>query len=373
MTATALPGLQSIQGLNTGLQALNQQLPAVTRGVATLAQGGQALAQQGGQLTNGASAVADGAQQVNAGVQSLNQQLPALIQQVGALQQGLVQAQAGINQVNGGLTKASDYLTELAQAPLAKQAFVPQTVLASGKLKPALQAYEAENHRITNLMIILDVDPTSQAATKVIQHLQRDLQADVRATPLAQDRLVLGGQSSYTNDLQTLSNGDFLRTTVIMLIGIGLAMIFITRSFLEPLVIIGDLLMAYLTSMVLTQVLSRWLLHQPLLSWNTPFFTFIMVIALGVDYSIFLMMRYRDKRVRLDRVAAIKQAATEIGTVVISAVIILSGTFAAMMPSGILTLLQVAMGVIIGLLILLLTLPIVMPAYLSLTTRVSRS
>jgi RND superfamily putative drug exporter len=56
-----------------------------------------------------------------------------------------------------------------------------------------------------------------------------------------------------------------------------------------------------------------------------------------------------------------------IGAVVISAAIILGGTFAALMPSGVLTLIQVALAVIIGLIILVLIIPILIPAAIHLT------
>ena len=109
-------------------------------------------------------------------------------------------------------------------------------------------------------------------------------------------------------------------------------------------------------------------MHRSMLAWNTPFFSFIMLIALGVDYSIFLMTRYREidenKYLPGER---IYYACAIIGTVVISAAIILSGTFAALIPSGIPTLIEVAMTVIVGLIILVIILPIVMTStiYLS--------
>lgn len=58
-----------------------------------------------------------------------------------------------------------------------------------------------------------------------------------------------------------------------------------------------------------------------------------MIVKLGVDYSIFLMMRYRE----VEEVGAegIIEAAKHIGRVVLSAVLILGGTFAALIPSGI--------------------------------------
>ena len=79
-----------------------------------------------------------------------------------------------------------------------------------------------------------------------------------------------------------------------MLIGIGIILIVITRSIMQPLFIIGSLLLTYWASLGLGEWISKQVLGVDLLSWNVPFFSFIMIVALGVDYSIFLMMRYRE-------------------------------------------------------------------------------
>lgn len=153
-----------------------------------------------------------------------------------------------------------------------------------------------------------------------------------------------------------------------MLVGILIALMVITRSVLQPFYILGTLLLAYIMSLSITRILSNWFLGQSMLTWNTPFFGFIMLIALGVDYSIFLMMKYRE----FDNSAAtpstrIVRASAVIGAVVLSAALILSGTFAALMPSGVLTLIQVAMVVIIGLIILVFAIPTIIPSLIRLT------
>ena len=95
--------------------------------------------------------------------------------------------------------------------------------------------------------------------------------------------------------LQTISSDDFSRTVIIMLIGIGIILIVITRSIMQPIFIIGSLLLTYWSSLGLGEWISKQVLGVDLLSWNVPFFSFIMIVALGVDYSIFLMMRYREQ------------------------------------------------------------------------------
>lgn len=105
-----------------------------------------------------------------------------------------------------------------------------------------------------------------------------------------------------------------------------------------------------------------------MLTWNTPFFTFVMLISLGVDYSIFLMRKYRESLHEPGATSdKMLHAATVIGTVVISAGIILSGTFAALIPSGVMTLIQIALAVILGIVLLIILLPFVMPAVMKIT------
>lgn len=157
-------------------------------------------------------------------------------------------------------------------------------------------------------------------------------------------------------------------------ITIVLALILITRSLLQPVYILGTLVSAYMTALSLTHLMTRAFLGRPMLTWNTPFFSFIMLLALGVDYSIFLVMRYRNidqtKYLPTERIV---RAAKEIGTVVISAAIILSGTFAALIPSGIPTLIEVAMTVICGLIILVIVIPLVVPSTIHLTYPIKSS
>jgi RND superfamily putative drug exporter len=98
-----------------------------------------------------------------------------------------------------------------------------------------------------------------------------------------------------------------------------------------------------------------------------------MIIALGVDYSIFVMMRYKEYK-HQGMVVAILKAVERTGSVVISAAIILAGTFAAMYPSGVTTLVQIATVVIIALLLLVFVLlPMVLPASISLLDRIMKS
>ena len=221
---------------------------------------------------------------------------------------------------------------------------------------------------MTQITIILKDDPASLTAMKKMALIKQVTQNTLKGTRLGQAKIAVGGQTAQTNDIKTIATSDFGRTALLMLIGILITLMIITKSILQPFYILGTLILAYASALTLTKLGSALILKQDNLTWNTPFFTFIMLVALGVDYSIFLMMKYREYDVyQATPVNRIVKAATVIGTVVLSAAIILGGTFAALIPSGVLTLIQVAIAVMIGLVILAVILPIIIPSAMRLT------
>ena len=352
--------------LSSGANSLASANSQIASGASTLASGTNTLDASSSTLNSGAGTVASASQQVNTGVQTLNTKLQSMSSQVDQLQQGLGSASDGLTTLASGSDTMNQYLTELRKSYIGDDFYLPKATIKSNAFKPALDTYMADHHKITTLTVVLKGDPNSTKANTQFKRMQKDLKSQVKHGALAGTKVAIGGQTSQDNDLRTLANGDFERTAIIMLIGIGIALIVVIKSILQPMMIIGTLLTAYAVSMSLTRMISATFLGRPLLSWNTPFFTFIMLMALGVDYSIFLMIRYRDDHDDANLKSQMLRAATAIGAVVISAAIILSGTFAALIPSGVTTLIQVALGVIIGLVVLVFILPMTMSSLISL-------
>lgn len=367
---------QGTTQLSGALNEINQQVPTLKSGISQLASGGgqldsasDQLSAGGSELGHGGQQLSDGISQVNSGVQQLNQQLQGLVSQVDQLETGLNQAVDGLAEVQSGINDVRSYLGELKNSPAGHQLNIPKSELGNHDLLDSYATYMSKDHQMTQISVILKDDPSGHAATKTVRQLEKDVKAQVKATALSKAEVAVGGQTSQNADLESLSQSDFTRTAMIMIVGIGLALLVFTRSVLQPLVIIATLVGTYYTAVDLTSFITRHFLHESLLTWNAPFFTFIMIVALGVDYSIFLMMRYRDEELVEPghQGEHILQASTVIGAVVMSAIVILSGTFAALIPSGVMTLIQVAIAVIIGLVILLTVLPIIMSAYVKLT------
>lgn len=375
--STGLGSLASGAGrLNAGVGQLNSGAGQLQSGLGTLANGA-------GTLNTGLGTLANGAGQLNSGVGQLASQAPALISGIGQLNSGAGQLSmgagklaakvpeltTGIDTVNSGLGQGETYLKGLGSSAAADTFYIPKEFLKNEMFKKSMDVYLSPDKKSAQIIVVFNSNPSATEATDESQELSAMAKKTFQGTTLKNAKVAMGGQSSKIKDTKSVASGDFIRTAAIMLIGIGIALMFVTRSLLQPVYILGTLLIAYLCSLSINQWIVKAVLGRSMLTWNTPFFSFIMLIALGVDYSIFLMTRYNELKEEgfTTPSSRILKACAIIGTVVISAAIILGGTFAALIPSGIPTLIEVALTVDVGLLILVFILPITLSAAVKLT------
>lgn len=354
---------QLVGQLNQQLSASGQPLNAIQQSALT-----SALTQVMAQQSQTAAGMKSSLTGVGSDAQSIGENAQALATELEAMQTKLVAAGNGIDTVKKGLGQTNDYLGGVAKSAAGDTFYIPKNVLKSDTFKTATDTYMSSDKKATKMIVILKTDPSTETSMKRASGLQKIVKDNLKGTSLKNATVAVGGESSNLNDTKNIATSDFVRTAAIMIVGITLALIVVSRSLLQPLYVMTMLVIAYFTSLGLTEWISSKSLGQDMLTWNTPFFSFIMLIALGVDYSIFLIMQYRnDPDHTMFPSQRIVAAAGVIGTVVISAAVILCGTFAALIPSGVLTLIQVAVAVIVGLIILVIAIPIVFPALIKLT------
>jgi RND superfamily putative drug exporter len=392
----ALPALQqNMNKLNRSLATLNKSLATANKGLsqianaqAQIADGTAKLKSGAGTLKKGLEQGASGQSQVISSIPSMNEGLNAITngqRQVLAglndfeskmkeLQKGLSQSASGLNEINNGLSTANNYLTEVTgEGTPYSTFFVPKEVRNSKAFQSALDLYMSKDRKIVTWTIPLSIDPYSKDAMKVAHEIDTTIRETISHTPYNNLQIGTGGVSSSNYDLQNISDQDFSLTIILMLAGIGVLLLIMYRSVWITVTILSILILAYYFSLTISENIFIHFFDVPGLSWTIPFFSFIMVIALGVDYSIFVMMRYKEYK-HQGMVVAILKAVERTGSVVISAAIILAGTFAAMYPSGVTTLVQIATVVIIALLLLsFVLLPMVLPASISLLDRILKS
>ncbi|QKE72113.1 MMPL family transporter [Arthrobacter citreus] len=375
---------QTIAALNQitpeGIKALNTNYNAVTSGFATANKNLSSMSTGLAQMSNGLKRLESGLGNASSGLGKIVTNMNKVSDGLGQMKSGQQQLVAGINgfstfgqklsDVNGGLQKISDGLGKtndfLTQFNSNKTFFIPKEALTDKNFKQSIDMFMSKDRTITKLTVVLKDDPYSKKALNTITKIDAAVSTGLKGTELSHAKSGVAGPSATTNDMNNILSSDLNKTTTIVIIGVLLVLFLVIKSFWTPLFITASLLGAYYTAMFMINYIFINLLGYEGISSFVPFFSFIIIVALGVDYSIFLMMRFKEYG-DMPAKEAIVLASKHTGGVIISAVIILGGTFATLMPSGILLLFELAIAVITGLVVLcFILLPIFLPAMIAL-------
>ena len=338
--------VSGMEKLITGIQQLEDGLYKMEAGQ------GDAIANLP-KFSGGLDGITTGQQQLLSGFKDMGSQITQL-------SDGLTKSADGLTKVSKGLDSAQNYLTDVSKQK-QNGFYIPQDVLDSKDFEQALNAYMSEDRKVMTIDVIFNKNPYSNESINRVPEIKQAVIRAVKDTKLENAVVAIGGVSSMHHDLDTISKADYSRTVVLMLVGITIVLIILLRSLIMPLYLIGSLILTYYTAMAISETIFVNLLGYTGISWAVPFFAFVILVALGIDYSIFLMDRFNEYK-NMPVQQAILYSMKKMGTVIISAAVILGGTFAAMMPSGVLSLVEIATILLIGLaLYALVMLPLFVP------------
>lgn len=351
----------------SGAQALAGGFDQVIAGLDGLASGLDQAAAGQSRAIGQIPAVTAGLEQIENGQKQLQSGFGQFVGQVSELSGGLKQSADGLSQVAAGLGSATDYLKQAGAVDSSLDGFyVPPEALQSGEIAQLFDTYLSKDRKLMTLDVIFAENPYGTDTLGKIDQIQGAIDRAVQGTPLENAQIGISGVTSTFHDLKQISGEDYTRTVILMLSGIFIVLVLLLRSVIMPLYLIASLVLTFYTSLGVTELIFVNLLGYSGISWATPFFGFVMLIALGVDYSIFLMARFNENR-EWNVADAMLHAMRNMGTVILSAAVILGGTFASMYPSGVMSMLQIATVVLTG---LFLYAVIILPFFVPMMVRV---
>ena len=126
---------------------------------------------------------------------------------------------------------------------------------------------------------------------------------------------------------------DFLRVAIITVIGVFIVLVLLLRALIAPIYLVLTVLLSFGASMGLSTMIFQDYLGHAGVNYFVPLLVFVLLVALGSDYNIFLMSRVREESDKRGVKDGIRFASARTGTVITSAGIILAGTFAALMTA----------------------------------------
>jgi RND superfamily putative drug exporter len=162
--------------------------------------------------------------------------------------------------------------------------------------------------------------------------------------------ILVGGESAIILDTNNTAKADLRKIIPIVLIVILIILIFLLRSILSPVILIFSVIISFVATLGVSALVFNHIFHFPGSDPSVPLFGFIFLVALGVDYNIFLMSRVREESRKIGTRPGILKGLSVTGGVITSAGVVLAATFAALAIIPILFLVQIAFIVAFGVL-----------------------
>jgi RND superfamily putative drug exporter len=197
----------------------------------------------------------------------------------------------------------------------------------------------------TFLQGTLDDPPDSQAAKDTVDRV-REVLADV---PGARART--GGNTAIVLDTLRASAADNRLIIPVILLVVLLILVLLLRAVVAPLVLIGTVVLSFGAALGVSALLFTHVFGFAGADSSLPLFVFVFLVALGIDYNIFLMTRVHEeaKVFGTRRGALIGLAAT--GGVITSAGLVLAGTFAVLATLPVVSFAEIGIAVALGVLL----------------------
>jgi RND superfamily putative drug exporter len=215
---------------------------------------------------------------------------------------------------------------------------------AGQDLRKAIDAFVSEDRTATRFYVTTSDDPYALGAFDGIRRAQEAVAAHAADFgPAAAG--YLGGATADFADVQTVIGRDFERVGVITVVGVFIVLMILLRAVVAPLYLVATVLLSCATALGLSAWFFQEVQGSSGVSFYLPLLVFVLLVALGSDYNIFLMSRVREESETRPIRDGIRIASGRTGAVITSAGLILAGTFGSMATAELAVLFQVGIAV----------------------------
>ncbi len=176
---------------------------------------------------------------------------------------------------------------------------------------------------------LIQLEATLSFAADSVQ--SRDLIPDIRAEVKEIDPTILvGGTTAIGYDTDQASSRDVRVIIPIVLFVIGIILAMLLRSLLGAALLLATVVLSFSAALGASHLVFTYLFDFPATDAAFPLFAFVFLVALGIDYNIFLMTRVREEAIKIGTRPGITKGLTVTGGVITSAGVVLASTFAVL-------------------------------------------
>ncbi len=328
------------------------------------------------ELNEGVRRLASGMQQLKNGVAEKSKDMPFFM---GEEKANLQRLSEGLQKIDGGIASVADatgaWAQSVPQSPAVWQHLwlPPDALQKHPELKKSFDYFLSADGHAARILIVLRAMPFSHEEMTDIEALQAFLRSQVPVLFPGNARFHMAGAGPTILDERNVTDSDFYRILFYVLGGIFLILVVLLREFLAPLYLVLSMVFSYFVSLGITSFVFEHGMGHIGLDWKVPFFMFVLLVALGEDYNIFLMARIKEEKKKLGLLNGVRFATVRTGPLITYCGLIMAGTFLSFMLSPLQALLQLGFAVTVGVLIDTFVIrPLLVPAMVVLADRLQR-
>ncbi len=175
-------------------------------------------------------------------------------------------------------------------------------------------------------------------------------------------RALVTGPNALAHDTRVVTSRDQYKTWLIVPIGVFLILLLSLRDVPACINLVVTMVLTYSFAMGLTHIVFVLWLGAEGIDWKVPYFLFVLLVAVGVDYNVFLMSRMQEEVKSLGLRSGITRAVSQTGGLISSAAAITAASFASFLTSPLGSIRQLGFALVVGIAIdALLVRPVLVP------------
>ncbi|WP_249897388.1 MMPL family transporter [Paenibacillus sp. PK3_47] len=243
---------------------------------------------------------------------------------------------------------------DTAQADGKESIFKLQTdfLAQAPAIKDFMKGYISSGGNSIILNVVLEEGPYTSGSMDAISEIRSILGSSLESTGLSGATAYVGGPTATIKDFLDTQRSDFTFIILIIVGAIYVILAVLLRSLIAPLYMIATIILSFATSIGIAYATFRYLFGYDGLVSTVPIYGFVILVALGVDYNIFLMSKIKEEHQNgKTTVEAIRSGLSTTGVIITSCGIIMAGTFAAFLISPMRAFLELGFAIVVGLLL----------------------
>ena len=226
--------------------------------------------------------------------------------------------------------------------------YLPPEVFDNPDFKRGLKMFVSPDGKAVRFIISHEGDPATVEGISHIDAIKNAAFEAIKGTPLEGSKIFLGGTAATYKDMQHGSNFDLLIAGIASLCLIFIIMLILTRSVIAAAVIVGTVLLSLGTSFGLSVLIWQYILGMKL-HWMIIAMSVIILLAVGSDYNLLLVSRFKEE-IHAGLKTGIIRSMAGTGKVVTSAGLVFAFTMMSMVVSDLRVVGQVGTTIGLGLL-----------------------